>query len=168
MMAITCDHTLWCWLDVWLFSLSVHVLILHCPRIDTQTCWNVRIGVSSANAKEYSMAFLNFWENELHHGAFFSRTVPNWLLALPLDSLNLTFVVSHSPGIRWNNKQTRSDSNIRPYTAHIHLGCPLLECEYLINVNGMKLLTCLSFEYSQIVQMDWIPMGIYNSILNLM
>ena len=42
---------------------------LHCPQIDTQTLWNVFIGASGTNARQYSMSCSNLWTNILLHGA---------------------------------------------------------------------------------------------------
>ncbi len=51
--------------------LQLYLNPLHCPQIDTQTLWNLHIGSSSMNAKQYSVPFLHLRRIDLCHSAAF-------------------------------------------------------------------------------------------------
>ena len=76
---------------------SLWVLIWH--QIDTQSLWNLRIMASVENAKRYDKQFLNFWSNELRHGAAFQTDYAKlklvcrivykiWKKSKPTDEIN--------------------------------------------------------------------------------
>ena len=44
---------------------------LHFAQINTKRLWNLHIGASGMNAKQYSMPFPNFWWSELCYGTAF-------------------------------------------------------------------------------------------------
>ena len=60
----------------WIIQLFLNPL--RHPQIDTETCRNHCIVASGRNAKQYSMAFPNFWRSELCLCAPF-LIKPNWL-----------------------------------------------------------------------------------------
>ena len=54
--------------------------LLHYPQIDIQILWNLYIGSSSINAKQYSMLLPNFWKRELHDSTAFIKDSPQLIL----------------------------------------------------------------------------------------